>query len=158
MIFGASALAATQASADYRPGYAKTDHDRRSHSADYYDSYDRDHYYDASASHGKNSYKRSHRSNYDGYRGNRRDGYRNNSYRHNGYGRARSKVVNRGSYRTKYDAQIYLVEEIYYTRSGREQLVCSVGVKGYERDYVPRRSVRRIANRGCSKYARIQYI
>ncbi len=143
--FAAGAIGAVQASAEYRPDYCAIDHDHRSHSASYYDYYPEDNYYRASDYRGRDDYRR--RGRYD-------RGYRRGYERR----RARSRVVNRETYSTRYRARIVLVEEIYWTRSGREQLVCSIIVKGREAYYVPQRRLRRIANRDCSRRARIQYL
>lgn len=145
--FAAGAVGVAQASAEYRPDRCNDDHDHRSHSASYYDYYDEDKYYRAGAYTGQRaSYDRGRR--YDGDRRGRRYERR----------RPRSRVVHRETYRTQYNARIVLVEEIYWTRSGREQLVCSVIVKGRDAYYVPQRRLRRIANRDCSRRARIQYL
>jgi len=149
LTLGAGVFFAAQASADHRPAYCAIDHDHRSHHANYYDYYDADRYYRAGP------YRGSRRSDrYDDYdRYNRHD-------RRGRYGRyrARSRVVNREHYPTRYRARITLVEEVYYTRSGREQLVCSVVVRGPQASYVSHRRLRRIARRGCSRYARVQYL
>ena len=158
---GAGIFFAAQASADRRPDYCAIDHDHRSHSASYYKYYDADRYYRAGP---YRANRRSDRYNdYDDYdrydRRGRRDRYDRRG-RQGRYGRhrARSRVVHRENFSTRYRARITLVEEVYYTRSGREQLVCSVVVKGPEADYVPNRRLRRIARRGCSQYARVQYL
>jgi len=147
LILGAGVYGFAQAAAEYRPDYCAIDHDHRSHNASYYDYYDEDKYYRAGP-----------------YRSNSRGRY-NNRY-NDGYGRGsrydrrrpRSRVVNRETYNTRYRARIKLVEEIYWTRSGRQQLVCSVLVRGPEAGYVPHRRLKRIAHRDCSPRARIQYL
>ena len=142
LVLGLGVYGFSQASAEYRPDYCAIDHDHRSHNSSYYDYYDADKYYRAGS-----------------YRGSR-DGYNRGSRYDDGYGRrrARSRVVHRETFRTQYRASIVLVEEIYWTRSGREQLVCSIVAKGREAHYVPQRRLRRIANRGCSPRARVQYL
>ncbi len=161
LVLGIGVYGFAPASASDRPDYCGIDHDHRSHNASYYNHYDGDKYSRAG----------SYRGSRDGYdRRGRRDGY-DNDYNRRGryddgynrggrYGRrhARSRVVHRETYRTRYRARITLVEEIYWTRSGREQLVCSIVVKGREAHYVPHRRLRRIANRGCSPRARVQYL
>ena len=138
---GMGLWASAPAAAEYRPDYCALDHDHRSHNASYYDYYPEDQYSRRGA-----------------YRDRR--GYRDRGGRYDGYGRrrARSQVVHREKYNTRYRARITLVEEIYWTRSGREQLVCSIVVRGPEAYYVPQRRLRRIARRDCSPRARIQYL
>ncbi len=138
LILAAGAIGFAQASAEYRPDYCARDHDHRSHDASYYNYYEADKYSRAG------SYRSTGRRNYD-------RGYDN-------YYRPRSEVVHRQTYNTRYRARINLVEEIYWTRSGRKQLVCSVLVKGPEAYYVTRKRLRRIARRDCSPRARIQYL
>ncbi len=144
--FAAGAVGVAQASAEYRPDYCAVDHDHRSHTSSYYDYYDEDKYYRAGEYRGQ-------RASYDRGRGYDRD-------RRRGYDRRRprSRVVHRQTYQTRYNARIVLVEELYWTRTGREQLVCSIVVKGRDSYYVPQRRLRRIANRDCSRRARIQYL
>lgn len=151
LILGLGIYGFSQASAEYRPDYCAIDHDHRSHNASYYNYYDKDKYYRAG------SYRGSSDRYDDGYnrRGRYDDGYDRRG-RHQR--RARSRVVHRQTYRTQYRARITLVEEIYWTRSGREQLVCSIVVKGREAHHVPQRRLRRIANQGCSRRARVQYL
>ena len=144
-VIGACTLGITSASADQRSGQ----YDR---------SYD-NHYQEDQYSRG-DSYRGSQKSSSRGYDDRRRSdnyGYQGRNHRAN-YGRANSRVVYRKNYSTKYRAKITLVEEIYYTRSGREQLVCSIVAKGPEAYYIPKKRLRRIANRGCSKYARVQFL
>ena len=154
---GAGVFFAAQASADRRPDYCAADHDHRSHSANYYDYYEPDRYYRAGPYRSSSRANRSNRydryDRYDDY-----DRYDRGRYRGRYGRRARSRVVHRETFPTRWRARITLVEEIYWTRSGRKQLVCSVLVRGPEADYVPHRRLRRIARRGCSRYARIQYI
>lgn len=139
LLLGAGILGGAQAAAEYRPDYCPRDHDHRSHDASYYDYYPADDYYRAG------SYRR---------------GRADDRYYDRGYSRrARSRVVNRITIPTRrWRARIVVVEEIYWTRSGREQLVCSVLARGPEAYYVPHRRLRRAANRNCSRYARIQYL
>lgn len=152
----AAAFGGAQAAAEYRPDCCDVDHDHRSHNASYYDYYDADNYYRAGPYRGAASYKGQARRGHNDRRYNDR---RYNSRDYDSYDyKPRSRVVNRRTYRTRYNARIVLVEEIYYTKSGREQLVCSVLAKGRDAYYVPRRQLKRIANRGCSRYARIQYL
>ncbi len=142
-VFSAAAFGGAQAAAENQPAYAPETHDQRSYNAAFYnDGPVSDHYQTAA-----------HR----GDRYNRRDRY-DRGYDRYSRRRPHSRVVHRETYRTKYRARIVLVEEIYWTRSGRQQLVCSVLVKGPEAYYVPHRRLRRIANRDCSPRARIQYL
>jgi len=153
-----SAQAAAGEYRDYRPDRCTIDHDHRSHSSNYYNYYPKDKYYRAGP-------YRDTRNSYDSYdRGGHYDRGRNRGRYDRGYGRgnygrrqARSRVVFRETYGTNWNARIVLVEEIYWTRSGREQLVCTVVVKGREAHHVPNRRLRRIANRDCSRNARVQY-
>lgn len=138
---GVGVLGAAQASATSRPDYCPRDHDHRSHSPSYYDYYDSDRHY-------RSKPRRSSRRDYD----------RRYNRGYDDYYRPRSKVVHRQTYQTRYRARIKLVEEIYWTRSGRKQLVCSVLVRGPDAYHVPHRRLRRIANRDCSPRARIQYL
>ncbi|GJL95626.1 MAG: hypothetical protein DHS20C05_20310 [Hyphococcus sp.] len=139
LLAGAGIFMSAQAAAEYRPDYCPRSHDHRSHNTNYYDYYEQDDYYRAGD-----------------YRGRRSDNRYDRGY--DDYYRPRSKVVHRQTYRTQYRARIVLVEEIYWTRSGRKQLVCSVLAKGREAYYVPQRRMRRIANRDCSRNARIQFL
>lgn len=175
LLLGVGIFLSAQASAeprDYRPDRCTIDHDHRSHSSSYYNYYPKDKYFrtgsysDRRSSY--DSYDRRGRVDRDGRsrRGYDRDGRGRRGYdRDRGHGqydrrdrrRARSRVVFRETYRTNWNARIVLVEEIYWTRSGREQLVCSVVVKGRDAHQVPNRRLRRIANRDCSRSARVQY-
>ncbi len=151
LVMGAGVYGLAQASANDRPDYCAIDHDHRSHNASYYDYYDQDKYYRAGP----------YRSNSRGrYNGRYNDRYNDGHGRGGRYDRRRprSRVVHRETYNTRYRARITLVEEIYWTRSGRRQLVCSVLVKGPEAYYVPHRRLKRIAQRDCSPRARIQYL
>ena len=139
-ILASGMFVAGQANAEYRSDRHYDDNNYRSQSASYHDGYHKD----------RHGYRDSH------YRG-VDHGYKRRGYK-KGYRKPHSRVVHRKTYPTRYDARVFLVEEIYYTRSGREQLVCSVGTKGYERDYISRKSLKRIAKRNCSRYSRIQYL
>lgn len=140
-ITGFTMLAGANAVAEYRPDFCNLSHDHRQHDAQYYDYYPKDNYYRDTSYRGDNSYRR------------------DTSYRRdNRYSRPRSRVVNRETYSTRYRAKIVLVEEVYYTRSGRKQLVCSIVPKGPEAYYIKRQRLQRIANKGCSRYSRIQYL
>jgi hypothetical protein len=139
-----SAQAAADGRSDYRPQRCTIDHDHRSHNTSYYDYYPADNYYRAGSYRGA-------RATHDAYG---RRGHANRG----GYGRSRSRVVNRESYPTRWHARIVLVEEVYRTRNGHEQLVCSVLAKGPEAYYVPHRRLKRVARRDCSRSARIQYL
>ena len=159
LAFGTGVLAMAQASATYRPDHCPTNHDHRSHHANYYDYYPADRYYRAGPYRSKRTsrYDRRHDrydryDRYDDHRYDRRRGHRYDRYR------PRSRVVHRETFPTRFRARITVVEEIYWTRSGRRQLVCSVVVRGPEADYVPNRRLRRLANRNCSRRARIQYL
>lgn len=154
MTLAISALGLAQASAGHKPDYCAIDHDHRSHDASYYDYYDSDKYYRAG------EYRRSRSDTRYGY-----SGRNDRSYRHDdGYGRRdryyrpRSRVVSRQHYATRWNARITLVEEIYWTRSGRQQLVCSIVVRGRQAHHVSHRRLERIAYRDCSRRARIQYL
>lgn len=157
LVIGACTLGLTSASAESRPDYGDRGHDHQSHNVNYDDYYDADQYSRAGPYRGsQQSYSRGYDNRrYDNRRG--YDNYRGRNHRAN-YGRSNSRVVYRKNYSTKYRASITLVEEVYYTRSGREQLVCSIVTKGPEAYYIPKKRLRRIANRGCSKYARVQYL
>ena len=150
LILGISAVGITQASAAATSSAAADD--RR---GDHYDDrhYDRrDGRYDRR--HDRRDRRYDRRGRYD--RGEYKRG-RYHDYRHyRGY--PRSRLINRRHIDTRHRAYITVVEEVYYTRSGREQLVCSVLVRGPEAYYVPQRRLRRAANRHCSRYARIQYL
>ncbi len=148
LVMSAGIYGFAQASAEYKPDYCAIDHDHRSHNTSYYDYYAKDNYYRAG------SYRQGSRSRHN----NRYDDGRGYNRRHNRRHRARSRVVNRETYSTRWDARITRVEEIYWTRSGRRQLVCSVVVRGYEAHHVPHRRLKRIAHRDCSPRARIQYL
>lgn len=136
-------LIAQTASAYDRPAYCPERHDHRSHSASYYDYYDADRYSRAG------DYRRDR--NYD-----RRD--RRGRY-HRRYHRPRSEVVFRRHINLRrFNAHVTVVEENYWTRSGRVQRVCSIVPKGRDAYYVPQRRLSRIANNHCSRYARVQYL
>ncbi len=147
LVMGAGAYGLAQTASAHQPDYCAIDHDHRSHNASYYDYYPKDNYYRAGP----------YRSNSRGYNNNRYD-RRDDGYGYNRSHRARSRVVNRETYRTRWNARITLVEEVYWTRSGRRQLVCSVVVRGRDAYNVPHRRLERIANRDCPPRARIQYL
>jgi len=162
-IIGFALLAGAQAGATSRPTYCEDDHDHRSHDANYYDYYDADSYYRAGPYRASARYDRDLR--YDdrrSYRGRRnyddRRGYRGRGYGYDRY--PRSEVVfkrnidlrgHRGTYVT-------VVEENYWTRSGRVQRVCSIVPKGYDAYNIPHRRLSQIARNNCSRHARIQYL
>lgn len=145
LIAAAGVFIATEAAAERRPAYCPSDHDHRAHDANYYDYYEADRYSR------RGNYRRNHR--YDHY--NRYDRHRSRR----GYRHPRSEVVFRRHINARrYDAYITVVEENYWTYSGRVQRVCSVLVRGPEAYYVPHRRLERAARRNCSRYARIQYL
>jgi hypothetical protein len=148
LIMGVGVYGFAQAAADYKPDYCAINHDHRAHHADYYDYYPKDNYYRAGP----------YRSRSKGHYNSRYGDGRGYNRQQNPHYRARSRVVNRETYRTQWDARITLVEEVYWTRSGRRQLVCSVSVRGYDAYNVPHRRLKRIAHRDCSPRARIQYL
>jgi hypothetical protein len=120
--------------------YSPRDHDHRTHVANH------DDYYDADRHYRRGDYRHSR------YRDSRRG-------RYDRYYRPRSEVVFRRHINTRrYNAYITVVEENYWTRSGRVQRVCSVLVRGPEAYYVPHRRLERAANRNCSRHARIQFL
>jgi len=147
LIMGAGVYGFAQTASAHQPGYCAINHDHRSHNASYYDYYPKDNYYRAGP------YRSKSRGHHNNRYGNER-GYDRQRNHH----RARSRVVNRETYRTRWDARIILVEEVYWTRSGRRQLVCSVTVRGHDAYNVPHRRLKRIAHRDCSPRARIQYL
>ena len=150
---GFAGLGLMQANASHKPDYCAVDHDHRSHDRTYYDHYPADSYYNAG------QYRSSRYDDRYG-RGDRYDRGDRDDYRDRGrYSsrRARSQVVHRQHYNTRYRAEITVFEEVYWTRSGRRQLVCTVLVRGPEARYVSRQRVSRIAHRDCSRRARIQY-
>ncbi|NOX83245.1 MAG: hypothetical protein GXP06_09725 [Alphaproteobacteria bacterium] len=146
LIMGAGVYGFAQTAAAHQPDSCAINHDHRSHNASYYDYYPKDNYYRAGP------YRSKSRGHHNSRYGNGRGYDRRQSHR------ARSRVVNRETYRTRWNARITLVEEVYWTRSGRRQLVCSVVVRGYDAHQVPHRRLKRIAHRDCSPRARIQYL
>jgi hypothetical protein len=98
---------------------------------------------------------------YDDRRYRDRDRYDRDRYDRDRYDRDRhgrdGRVVKREVYDTRYRARIVLVEEVFYHRRGRDY-VCTLDVRGPEARYVPRGQVRAIANRECSRRARIRYV
>lgn len=141
-VLGASLFSGSQALANSRPDFCSVSHDHRSHDRNYYNYYEKDDYYRSGSYSDVRGYDR---------------GYRNSDYRGRDNYRPRSRVVKKRTFDTRYRARIRLVEEIYYTRSGREQRVCTVLARGPEADYVPQRRLKKVANRNCSRYARVQY-
>jgi hypothetical protein len=148
---GLAALGFSAASAEhderYRPDRCTIDHDHRAHDRNYYDYYDQDRYYRGDPSGASFSISI-------GGRGGRYD----DDYRY-GYGdryRPRSRVVRKNEVHTRYGAHVQIIEEIYYTRSGRNQLVCTVRAKSRDAHEVSYRELRRIAERYCSRRASIR--
>ncbi len=153
----AGVLMATEAAAERRPSYCPTDHDHRSHDANYYDYYDADRYSRSGAYRPVSRYDRYGGSRYD--RRYSRRYYNDRRYSRRGYYRPRSEVVFRRNIDLRrYRAYVTVVEENYWTRSGRVQRVCSIVPKGRDAYEVPHRRLSRIARNNCSRYARIQYL
>lgn len=159
---GLAALGVGAANAKPKPAYCDMDHDHRSHNASYYDHYDHDRYYRAgpyrnsgvsfSIRVGDRYDRYDRRGRYDRYdRYDRRGRY---DRRRDGYRGDRTRVVNREVYNTRYRARIVLIEEVVRTRRG-PRLVCTVKARGPEARYVSDRRMHRIANRDCSRRARI---
>ncbi|MGE0409031.1 MAG: hypothetical protein AB7P23_07190 [Amphiplicatus sp.] len=74
------------------------------------------------------------------------------------YGRRGGRIVKREVYGTRYRARIFLTEEVVY-RGGRDRdLVCTLDVRGPEARLVPHGQVRHVANRECSRRARIRFV
>lgn len=67
------------------------------------------------------------------------------------------RVVNREVYDTRYRARIVLIEEIVRTRRG-PQLVCTVDARGPQAHRIPRKHLRKIARRECSRRADIRIV
>ncbi len=74
--------------------------------------------------------------------------------RRNGYRGYEARRVNREVFNTRYRARIVLTEDIIRTRRG-PRLVCNVTARGPEARYVSERRMWRVANRHCSRRARI---
>ena len=162
-MFAFGALGVTAANADQRhnkPAFCDLDHDHRSHQANYYDHYSHDRYYRAgpyrdsgvsfSITLGNDRYDRHGRHDrYDRY--DRRHRYNG---RRNGYRGRDARRVNREVFDTRYRARIVLTEDVIHTRRG-PRLVCNVTARGPEARYVSDRRMRRIADRNCSRRARI---
>ena len=153
VLVGVGALGLTGATitsaAAARPDYCRVDHDHRSHDRDYYDYYERDRYYRDDPRGVSFSVTLGNRGDYRDRR------YRDRRYAdRRGYRRG-SRIINRQTYDTRYRARIVLVEEVFYSRRG-ERLVCTVSARGPESRYVPRKRLRRIARRGCSRYADVR--
>ncbi len=145
---GVAAMSVTAAHAK-KPADSEKGRDHRSHHAEHYDDYDynydrrhRDSGVRFSVTFGDDRY-------YDRY--DRRNRYYG---RRNGYRGPRARIVNREVYDTRFRARIVLVEEVIRTRRG-PRLVCTVTARGPEARYVSERRMYRIANRGCSRRARI---
>ncbi len=138
---GAIAAAAVLAVSQHAAASDQSRHDHSSYDASHDDYYERDRHY-RRGDYRRDRYRDRHRSRYG-----------------RGYYRPRSEVVFRRHINTRrYDAYITIVEENYWTRSGRVQRVCSVLVRGPEAYYVPHRRLERAANRNCSRRARIQFL
>lgn len=162
-VMAIGAIGVTAASADQRhkkPVICDVDHDHRGHHADYYDYYPHDRYYRAgpyrdsgfsfSITLGDDRYDRHDRRNrYDRYDRRHRYNGRRNGYRGND-----ARRVNREVFETRYRARIVLTEDVIHTRRG-PRLVCNVTARGPEARYVSDRRMRRIADRNCSRRARI---
>ena len=161
LIAAAGLLVATQAAARSQPAYCPSDHDHRAHDANYYDHYDADRYSRAGDYRPASRYDRYGGSRYDTGRRHYRDrrGYRDRHYRGRRHYRPRSEVVFRRNIDLRrFNAYVTVVEENYWTRSGRVQRVCSVVPKGRDAYDVPHRRLSRIARNNCSRYAHIQYL
>ena len=159
LVIGATAAFAADRS-DYRserrghvkPVICDIDHDHRSHASNYYDYYAPDKYYRAGSYRGSGlSFSISFG---DGYDTNYRRGDRN--YRRGDRSGRRGRVVNRQVFDTRHRARIVLIEEIVRSRRGHRRLICTVEARGPEARYVPKRRMRRIANRNCSPRARVR--
>ena len=152
--FGAMTLGVVSASAAAtpRPNYCALDHDHRSHASNYYDYYQPDRYYRGSSLRVSVSVGDNRRGNdrYDHQGDNRRYNTYNNRGKH-----ARKGVVNRQVFQTQHRARIVLVEEIVRGRRG-PRLVCTVKAQGPEARRVSERRMYNIANRNCSKRARVR--
>ncbi len=143
LALGVSTPASADRGRDFRPDYCDVDHDHRSHAADYYDYYPADRFYRAG-------------------RTNRNAGLR---YRHDPYAAGfssrrqpftrRSKLVSRDIFATRGRASIVVTEEVVFSRRGARR-VCTVAPRGPDRNLVPYRRLQRIANRSCSRFARVR--
>lgn len=155
---GAAALGASAALA--KPAYCSHDHDHRSHAADYYDYYQADKYYRAGPYRDSGfSFSVSVGDGYDYYDRDRRyDRYdRHYSGRRHGYRDDRGRIVNRQIFDTRYRAHIVLTEEIVRTRHG-PRLLCTVDARGPDARYVSTRRMHWIADRNCSRRARVRIV
>lgn len=153
LIAAVGLLVATEAAARSQPAYCPNDHDHRAHDANYYNYYGADRYSRAGAYRPVSRYDNNRRT----YRDRR--GYRDRRHRSRGHYRPRSEVVFRRNIDLRrFNAYVTVVEENYWTRSGRVQRVCSVVPKGRDAYNVPHRRLSRIARNNCSRYARIQYL
>ena len=70
----------------------------------------------------------------------------------------RSRIIRQETYSTKYRARILLTEEVRRGRKGKNRLVCTVSARGPEQGYVSKRRLNRIADRDCSRRARINVL
>lgn len=145
------AFGVTAASADQnhkRSASHSADHDRRGHHGEYGKKHSRDHNSHAGSRRDSglnisvtfSGDRYAHRSRYNG--------------RRNGYRGSEARRVNREVFQTRYRARIVLTEDVVRTRRG-PRLVCNVTARGPEARYVSDRRMRRIANRNCSRRARI---
>ena len=154
---GLAALGVTAANAK-KPDFCDHDHDHRSHHADYYDYYPHDRYYragpyrDSSFGFSVHFGDRGHYSRYDRY--DRYDHRRRYHSRRNGYRGRHARLINKEVFDTRFRARIVLTEEVVHTRRG-PRLVCNVKARGPEARYVSHRRMNRIADRYCSRRARI---
>ena len=132
----------------------RRDNDRRGYKSEYYDDRDERHRKSDRRRDGRVSL--TVRVGDDGYYSDRR--YRDGRYRDGDRRARRGRVVHREVYRTRYRARIVLIEEVRRGRNGYKRLVCTVRARGPEADYVSVRRMHRIANRDCSRRARIRVL
>lgn len=161
LVFGATAAFAADRSdsrashrSSSKPSFCDVDHDHRSHASNYYDYYSPDKYFRAGAYNGS-GFSISFRigDGYDNDRNYRRD---DRNYRRGDRQGRRGRVVNRQTFNTRYRARVVLTEEIVRSRRGNRRLICTVQARGPEANYVPKRRMRKIANRNCSPRARVR--
>ncbi len=153
----AGILIATEAAAASRPSHCPSNHDHRAHDANYYDYYGADRYSRAGDYQPASRYDNRRSNRYDNRRGRRQ--YNDRNYGGRGYFRPRSEVVFRRNIDLRrFSAYVTVVEENYWTRSGRVQRVCSVVPKGRDAYNIPRQRLSRIAQNNCSRHARVQYL
>lgn len=168
LVFGATAAFAGDRSdnraahrSNSKPAFCDIDHDHRSHASNYYNYYSPDKYFRAGA-YNRSGFSISFRvgDGYDNDRNNRRSDRNNRrsdrNYRRGDRNGRRGRVVNRQTFETRYRARIVLTEEVVRGRRGNRNLVCTVQARGPEASYVPKRRMRRIANRSCSPRARVR--